>query len=219
MMDILNYTKMMLPQIADGLKITLQVFGLTLLFSIPLGILIALCRLARFKVNILGQIANIYILVMRGTPLLLQIIFIFFGLPNIGVKIDRMPSAILAFTLNYAAYFAEIFRAGIQSVDDGQNEAAEVLGLSKINTFFRIILPQAFKRVLPPVGNEIVTLIKDTALVYAVGFDDLLKIGKTATNRDATLLPLVIIAIVYLILVCILSKIMSHIEKKYDYYK
>lgn len=217
MMDILNYTKTMLPQIADGLKITLQVFGLTLLFAVPLGILIALCRVSRFK--ILSKVTSAYILVMRGTPLLLQIIFIFFGLPNVGVKIDRMPSAILAFTLNYAAYFAEIFRAGISSIDEGQYEASEVLGLSKTDTFFRIILPQAFKRVLPPVGNEVVTLIKDTALVYAVGFDDLLKIGKTATNRDATLLPLVIIAIVYLILVCILSTIMSHVEKKYDYYK
>ena len=162
---------------------------------------------------------EIYILVMRGTPLLLQIIFIFFGLPIVGISIDRMPSAILAFTLNYGAYFAEIFRAGISSIDEGQYEGAEVLGLSKVDTFFRIIMPQAIKRVLPPVTNEIITLVKDTALVYAVGFDDLLKIGKTATNRDATLMPLVLVAVIYLLLILVLSKVLAHIEKKFDYYR
>ena len=162
---------------------------------------------------------EIYILIMRGTPLLLQIIFIFFGLPIVGISIDRMPAAILAFTLNYGAYFAEIFRAGIGSIDQGQYEGAEVLGLSKRDTFFRIILPQGFKRVLPPVANEIITLVKDTALVYAVGFDDLLKIGKTATNRDATLMPLVLVAVIYLVLIFVLSKILAYVEKKFDYYK
>lgn len=226
-MDILEYIKMMMPQIMEGLSVTLQVFGLTLILSIPLGILVAVCRLSKIKP--LSKLMEIYILIMRGTPLLLQIIFIFFGLPfleftigslQIGpLNIPRMPAAILAFTLNYAAYFAEIFRSGISSIDEGQYEGAEVLGLSKKDIFFRIIFPQALKRVLPPVGNEIVTLIKDTALVYAVGFDDLLKVGKTATNRDATLLPLVIVAIVYLLLVYVLSKVMSSVEKKYDYYR
>lgn len=215
--DVVEYTKMMMPQVMDGLGVTLQVFLLTLALSIPLGILVAVCRLSKIKV--LSKITECYTLIMRGTPLLLQIVFIFFGFPIIGIKIPRMPSVILAFTLNYGAYFAEIFRAGINSIDDGQYEGAEVLGLSKMDTFFRIILPQALKRVLPPVGNEIINLVKDTALVYAVGFDDLLKIGKTATNRDATLLPLVIVALVYLILIFIITKIMAFIEKKYDYYR
>ncbi len=215
--DIFEYTKMMMPQIMDGLGVTLQVFLLTLVLSIPLGILVAVCRLS--KSTIISKITECYTLIMRGTPLLLQIIFIFFGFPIIGIKIPRLPSVILAFTLNYGAYFAEIFRAGINSIDEGQYEGAEVLGLSKADTFFRIILPQALKRVIPPVGNEIINLIKDTALVYAVGFDDLLKIGKTATNRDATLLPLVIVAVVYLLLIFVLTKVMAWIEKKYDYYR
>ena len=185
--EVVAYVQMMMPQMMEGLKVTLQVFALTLILSVPLGIVVALCRLS--KIKLLNRMMEIYILVMRGTPLLLQIIFIFFGLPIVGISIDRMPSAILAFTLNYGAYFAEIFRAGISSIDEGQYEGAEVLGLSKVDTFFRIIMPQAIKRVFPPVTNEIITLVKDTALVYAVGFDDLLKIGKTATNRDATLMP------------------------------
>ena len=201
----------------EGLKVTLEVFVLTLVLSVPLGVIVALCRLS--KVKALSKVMEIYILIMRGTPLLLQIIFIFFGLPIVGVKIDRMPSAILAFTLNYGAYFAEIFRAGIASIDEGQYEGAEVLGLSKMDTFFRIIMPQALKRVLPPVANEMITLVKDTALVYAVGFDDLLKIGKTATNRDATLMPLVLVAVIYLLLIFVLSKILSYVEQKFDYYK
>lgn len=214
---LLSYTQTMLPQMMEGLKVTLEVFILTLVLSVPLGVIVALCRLS--KVKALSKVMEIYILIMRGTPLLLQIIFIFFGLPIVGVKIDRMPSAILAFTLNYGAYFAEIFRAGIASIDEGQYEGAEVLGLSKMDTFFRIIMPQAFKRVLPPVANEMITLVKDTALVYAVGFDDLLKIGKTATNRDATLMPLVLVAVIYLLLIFILSKILNYVEQKFDYYK
>lgn len=215
--EVVAYVQMMMPQMMEGLKVTLQVFALTLILSVPLGIVVALCRLS--KIKLVNRMMEIYILVMRGTPLLLQIIFIFFGLPIVGISIDRMPSAILAFTLNYGAYFAEIFRAGISSIDEGQYEGAEVLGLSKVDTFFRIIMPQAIKRVLPPVTNEIITLVKDTALVYAVGFDDLLKIGKTATNRDATLMPLVLVAVIYLLLILVLSKVLAHIEKKFDYYR
>ena len=217
LVNIAEYTKMMLPQMMEGLGVTLQVFALTLIFAIPLGILVAVCRLSRFKV--LRKIMEFYLLLMRGTPLLLQIIFIFFGFPILNIAIPRMPAALLAFSLNYAAYFAEIFRAGISSIDQGQYEGAEVLGLSKQDTFFRIILPQAFKRVLPPIANEVITLVKDTALVYAVGFDDLLKIGKTATNRDASLLPLVLVAVIYLLLILVLSKVLAAVEKKYDYYK
>ena len=155
---------------------------------------------------------------MRGTPLLLQIVFIFFGLPNLNIIIDRFPAAIIAFTLNYGAYFGEIFRAGISSVELGQYEASHVLGLSKKDTFFRIILPQAFKTVLPPVANEIVTLVKDTALVYVIGIDELLRVGKIASNRDASLFPLVIIGVVYLVLIGVLTKILNKLEGKYQYY-
>lgn len=207
----------LLPQLIEGLKMTLLIFALTLIFSIPLGILVALGRIS--KIKIIKRLTGTYVLVMRGTPLLLQIVFIFFGLPMIQITFDRFTAAIIAFTLNYAAYFAEIFRAGILSIDNGQKEAAEVLGFSGKDTFFRIILPQAFKNVLPPIVNEVVTLIKDTALVYVIGLDELLKIGKIASNRDSSLLPLVVVGIVYLILIGIFSKVLAKIEKKYEYYR
>ena len=214
--DILNYTATLMPQVIVGLKSTLEIFTLTLALSIPLGIIVALGRLS--KIKIINKITSFYVLIMRGTPLLLQIVFIFFGLPNLNIVIDRFPAAIIAFTLNYGAYFGEIFRAGISSVDVGQNEAAQVLGLSKTDTFFRIILPQAFKTVLPPVANEIVTLVKDTALVYVIGLDELLRVGKIACNRDSSLMPLVIIGVVYLVLIGALTKILDKLEKKYQYY-
>lgn len=214
--EILNYTTTLMPQVIVGLKATLEIFALTLVLSIPLGILVALGRLS--KVKVINKITSCYVLIMRGTPLLLQIVFIFFGLPNLNIVIDRFPAAIIAFTLNYGAYFGEIFRAGISSVDIGQNETSEVLGLSKTDTFFRIILPQAFKTVLPPVANEIVTLVKDTALVYVIGLDELLRVGKIACNRDSSLLPLLIIGLVYLILIGIFTKLLDKLEKKYQYY-
>ncbi len=214
--DILNYTATLMPQVIVGLKSTLEIFTLTLALSIPLGFIVALGRLS--KIKIINKITSFYVLIMRGTPLLLQIVFIFLGLPNLNIVIDRFPAAIIAFTLNYGAYFGEIFRAGISSVDVGQNEAAQVLGLSKTDTFFRIILPQAFKTVLPPVANEIVTLVKDTALVYVIGLDELLRVGKIACNRDSSLLPLLIIGLVYLILIGIFTKLLDKLEKKYQYY-
>lgn len=217
MIQFLTYFKSMLPQILEGLSITMEIFIFTLLLSIPLGIAVAMCRLSKCKP--LSKITEFYILVMRGTPLLLQIVFIYFGLPLVmNLKFDRMIATVIAFVLNYAAYFAEIFRAGISSIDKGQYEGAEVLGLSKKDTFFRIILPQATKRVLPPIGNEITTLVKDTSLASVVGLDEMLRIGKIATNRDGSLLPLLMIAIVYLIVIYLVSHIMAYIEKKYNYY-
>ena len=212
----MGYILGLMPQVLEGLKVTLEVFALTLILSIPLGIVIAVMRTS--KSLILKEISGMYVLIMRGTPLLLQIIVIFFGLPLVGIKVDRFPSAILAFTLNYGAYFGEIFRAGIMSVDNGQVEGAQVLGLSSKDIFFRIVLPQAFKSVIPPVANEITTLVKDTSLVYVVGMDEMLKIGKTASNRDVSLMPLLIVGIVYLIVIAILSQVLKKIEEKYDYY-
>ncbi|ENZ35884.1 MULTISPECIES: amino acid ABC transporter permease [Clostridium] len=213
----MNYLLGLMPQVLEGLKVTLEIFILTLVLSIPLGIIVGLMRTS--KSIILRKISGAYVLIMRGTPLLLQIIVIFFGLPLLGITFDRFPSAIIAFTLNYGAYFGEIFRAGIQSIDEGQIEAAEVLGITPKDTFFRIILPQAFKTVLPPVANEITTLVKDTSLVYIVGMDELLKVGKIASNRDVSLLPLLVVGAVYLIVIGILSKLLKKLEYKYDYYK
>ena len=213
----MNYLLGLMPQVLEGLKVTLEIFILTLVLSIPLGIIVGLMRTS--KSIILRKISGAYVLIMRGTPLLLQIIVIFFGLPLLGITFDRFPSAIIAFTLNYGAYFGEIFRAGIQSIDEGQIEAAEVLGITPKDTFFRIILPQASKTVLPPVANEITTLVKDTSLVYIVGMDELLKVGKIASNRDVSLLPLLVVGAVYLIVIGILSKLLKKLEYKYDYYK
>jgi polar amino acid transport system permease protein len=206
----------LLPQVLEGLMVTLQVFALTLVLSIPLGIVVSLGRLSKNK--ILSSVTGFYVLIMRGTPLLLQIVFIFFGLPVVGITFDRFPAAILAFTLNYAAYFAEIFRAGIASIDEGQYEGAKVLGFSQRYVFFKIVLPQAVKRILPAVANEVITLVKDTALVYVVGLDELLKIGKIASNREASLVPLIIIGVIYLLLIGIFTELFKKIEKKYSYY-
>lgn len=209
--------EMLIDQLMGGLKITLSVFILTLILSIPIGIIVAILRVKGNKLT--KRIVDFYILIMRGTPLLLQIIFIFFGLPLVGIRFGRFTAAIVAFVLNYGAYFAEIFRAGIEGVDDGQLEACEMLGLSEFDVYIRIILPQAFKKVIPPVGNEVISLIKDTALVYIVGLQDILMVGKIATNREASLFPLVIVGVLYLILVIVLTNVFKKLEKKYNYYK
>lgn len=207
----------LMPQLLQGFGTTLKIFILTLIMSIPLGLIIALGRISKF--GFIRWITGIYVLIMRGTPLMLQIIFIFFGLPLLDIAIARFPAAILALVLNYGAYFAEIFRSGIQSIDKGQYEGAYVLGLSNKDIFFRIILPQAFKRILPPISNEIITLVKDTALIYVVGLEELLKVGTIALNRTASLFPLVMVGAIYLLFIGLLTKILSNIEKKFSYYE
>ena len=201
----------------EGLKITLSLFFITLIISIPLGIMIAFLRLSKNK--IISQMANIYILIMRGTPLLLQLIFVYFGLPLIGIVFDRFDAAIVAFSLNYAAYYAEIFRGGIQSIDKGQYEGAFVLGFSKFNMYRKIIFPQVIKRVLPAMSNEVITLIKDTAIVYAIGLNDILRIAQIAQNKQASILPLLQAGAMYLVLIGILTIIFRKIENKYAYYR
>ena len=205
------------PALLAGLDTTLSVFFLTLVLSIPLGILVALGRLSNIRP--LVEILKFYIWVMRGTPLLLQIVVIFFGLPIVGITFDRYPAAIIAFVLNYAAYFGEIFRGGIESIDKGQYDAAKVLGFTPIKTYQRIILPQMIKIVLPSVANEVITLIKDTALVYVVGLGELLRAGKIASNRDASLVPLLLVGIIYLALTAILTTAFQKLEDRYSYYQ
>lgn len=213
----MNSVIQFIPQMLEGFGVTLKIFIITLIFAIPLGIVVALGRLS--KIKIIKMITGVYVLVMRGTPLMLQIIFLFFGLPILNITIDRFPTAILALVLNYGAYFAEIFRAGIQSIDKGQYEGAEVLGFSSKDTFFRIILPQAFKRILPPISNEVITLVKDTALIYVLGLDELLKVGTLALNKTSSLVPLLIVGAIYLCFIAILTKLLSFIEKKFNYYE
>lgn len=200
----------------EGLKLVLIIFLFTLIISIPLGVLISFCRLSSFKY--LKFLATNYLLVFRGTPLLLQLIFIFYGLPLIGIVFDRFTVALLAFSLNYSAYFAEIFRGGIQSVDTGQYEACLMLGLDKKLTFIKIILPQVFKTILSPISNEVITLIKDTSLVYILGLNDILRIAQINSNRTLSLIPLIEVGALYLILIFILSNIFKTLEQKLSYY-
>lgn len=200
----------------EGLKFVLIIFLFTLIISIPLGVLISFCRLSSFKY--LKFLATTYLLVFRGTPLLLQLIFIFYGLPLIGIVFDRFTVALLAFSLNYSAYFAEIFRGGIQSLDTGQYEACLMLGLDKKLTFIKIILPQVFKTILSPISNEVITLIKDTSLVYILGLNDILRIAQINSNRTLSLIPLIEVGALYLILIFILSNIFKTLEQKLSYY-
>ena len=213
----MSYILEILPSLLSGAATTLQVFALVLVFSIPLGIMLAFLMQIRLKP--LQWLLHIYIWIMRGTPLLLQLIFIYYVLPSIGIRLDRIPAAIIAFTLNYAAYFAEIFRGGISSIPTGQYEAAKVLKFTPVQTIRLIILPQVVKIVLPSVFNEVMTLVKDTSLVYALGISDLILASRTAANRDASLAPMFVAGLIYLLLIGLATLIANQVEKKFSYYK
>ncbi|MDY4761600.1 amino acid ABC transporter permease [Streptococcus thoraltensis] len=213
----MTYLSEVLPSLLQGAMVTLQVFFIVIILSIPIGAVLAFLMQVRFKP--LEWLITLYIWVMRGTPLLLQLIFFYYVLPSVGVTMDRMPAAILAFTLNYAAYFAEIFRGGIEAIPKGQYEAAKVLKFSQFQTVRYIILPQVFKVVLPSVFNEVINLVKDSSLVYVLGVGDLLLASKTAANRDATLAPMFIAGAIYLILIGVVTIISKQVEKKFNYYK
>ena len=206
-----------LPSLLDGLKMTLTLFFIIGISSIPLGFLIAVIRV--YGPKWLGFLIQIYVFIMRGTPLLLQLMFVFFGLPLIGITLDRFSAAILAYMINYAAYYAEIFRGGITAVPKGQFEAISVLGIGKVRGFFKIIIPQVTKIVLPSVGNEVIALVKDTSLVYVIGLGEILRAAKNATNTMASVAPMALAAALYLILIGILTFFMKLWEKKYAYYK
>lgn len=202
-------------QIASGLGVTLSIFFIALIFSFPLGGIIALCRVS--KIGIVRKIAEFYIWILRGTPLLLQIIVVFFALPLVGITFDRLPAVYFAFVLNYAAYFGEIFRSGIQSIERGQIEAAHILGFTPWQIQMKIVLPQVIKRTLPAIGNEVITLVKDTSLAYIVGVDEVLKLTKAIANRDVTLIPYIVAAVLYLTMTYIITKLFEHLEQKVKY--
>ena len=208
---------LLLPSMMDGLKTTLILSVITLAMSLPLSVIVALLRMSR--VNPARLITSSYIYVMRGTPLLLQLMFIFFGLPYMNIVLERETAAGVAFVLNYTAYFAEIVRGGLQGIDRGQYEAAKILGMSKKNTFFKIVLPQVIKSILPAMGNETITLIKDTSLVYILGLGDLLRAGKIAANTLSSMLPFMMVGVIYLAVIAVLSKTFALMEKHYSYYE
>ncbi len=215
---------------------TLKIFGFTLLYSIPLGMVVALLKMCRFKP--ISWLTNVYILIMRGTPLMLQIIVAYYAVPMLktqenlplfiknildGINIQSenfmFNAVIIAFTLNYAAYFAEIFRGGIESIPKGQYEAAASLSFSKSQTFFRIILPQVVKRVIPASANEIITLVKDTSLANVVAFAEITLKAKQQMQTYSSLMPLFIAGLFYFTLAMILTIISAFVEKKLNYYK
>ncbi|HZG15248.1 MAG TPA: amino acid ABC transporter permease [Candidatus Bathyarchaeia archaeon] len=210
---IINITKPML----EGAQMTILLFLIAIVLSIPLGFLITL--MAKSSIKWLAAFANGYIYVIRGTPLLLQLLFICFGLPILPfigeyLVMDRFVAACVGFILNYAAYFAEIFRGGLLAIDKGQYEAAQVLGFSRYQTTTRIILPQMFRVALPAVSNESITLVKDTALLYAVAVPELLHFAQTAVNRDFTIVPFFIAGIIYLLMTLVLTAFFKWLEKR-----
>ena len=215
----MNYVYQILGPLLAGTAVTLQVFLITLALSVPLGLCLALLRISRFRV--VSGLVNGYIWLMRGTPLMLQMLFIYFALPFvpvIGVRLPDFPSAIVAFVLNYGAYFAEIFRAGILSIDRGQYEGARVLGMTYPQTMRRIVLPQVVKRILPPLSNETITLVKDTSLIYVLAMNDLLRAARGIVQRDFTTTPFVVAAAFYLLMTLVLTLGFAHLEKKYAVY-
>jgi polar amino acid transport system permease protein len=201
-----------------GTQVSFQIFFLTLFFSLPLGLLIVLGRMS--KIKIISTLVKFFMLIIRGTPLILQLIFVYFAPYYLFENSwNRFTAAIIAFSVNYAAYFAEIYRGGIESIPAGQYEAAKVLGFTKIQTFIRIILPQVFKRILPASGNEVITLVKDTALAQVIGVAELFRVAQNAANRDFSTMPIFIAGIFYFVMNWAVSAIFVRLEKKLDYYR
>lgn len=208
-------------QLSEGMGATLLIFVLTLLFAMPLGFPLAFMRMS--KIGILQKIAKFYISVMRGTPLMLQLLVVFYG-PHylFGIKLPfvyRFYAVIIGFSLNYAAYFAEIYRSGIQGIPVGQREAAEVLGYTRAGTFIKIIFPQMIKRIMPPVTNEVITLVKDTSLAFALAYTEMFTVAKQVSSSMASILPLFVAGLFYYIFNLIVAYAMERIEKKLDYYR
>lgn len=210
-----------IAQLGDSMLRTLAIFLLTLVFSIPLGMIVCVMRMYGWKP--LQWLARIYISVLRGTPLMLQLLVVYFG-PYFIFKIPlstsyRFYAVIIAFSLNYAAYFAEIYRAGIESMPVGQYEAARVLGYSRLQTFVRIILPQVIKRILPPVTNETITLVKDTSLAFVLAQAEMFTMAKQIAAKETSIMPLMIAGVFYYLFNLIVATVMERIEKSLNYYK
>ena len=210
----------MFSQLAGGMIVSIEIFVLTLLFSLPLGLLVALGRMSKIKV--LSGAIKVYIAIMRGTPLMLQLIVVYFAPYYVfGIAISpsfRFTAVIIAFSINYAAYFAEIFRGGIQSMSRGQYEAATVLGFSRMQTYFKIILPQVVKRVLPSVSNEVITLVKDTSLAQVISVAEMFTKASAAASAQVSVIPFIVAGAFYYFTNLLVEVIMNRIEKSMSYY-
>ena len=209
----------MTMKMAEGLSKTCAIFFLTLLFSLPLGMIVALLRMSKLKV--VSAVTRFIINVLRGTPLMLQLLAVTYGpyyLFGVTVARNKLIPVVIAFSINYAAYFAEIYRGGIESIPIGQYEAAEVLGYSKFQTFMRIILPQVIKRIMPSVTNEVVTLVKDTSLAFTVSYQEMFTIGKQIANSQTSFTPFVVAGVFYYLFNFVVDRVMGLFEKRLDYY-
>ncbi len=210
----------MLLKMGEGMLHTCAIFFLTVLFSMPLGIIVMLLRRSRIKP--VQWLTKIYIAIMRGTPLMLQLLAWYFGpyyLFGWSIRGYRFTAIIIGFTMNYAAYFAEIYRGGIEAIPNGQYEAAHVLGYGKAQTFFKIILPQLVKTILPSVTNEVITLVKDTSLAFALAYNEMFSIAKQIAAKETSFLPFVVAAVFYFVANYVVAFVMERIEKAFDYYK
>jgi polar amino acid transport system permease protein len=208
-------------QLAEGLLTSVSIFALTLIFSLPLGLVVSFGRMSKNK--IMQTVIKVYISIMRGTPLMLQLIVVYFA-PFYMWKMRiassyRFLAVIIAFSINYAAYFAEIYRGGIESMPVGQYEAAKVLGFSRYQTFFKIILPQVIKRILPSITNEIITLVKDTSLAFVIAVAEMFTLAKQIAAAQTTIMPLIIAGLYYYVFNLFVAFLMEYIEKRYSYYR
>lgn len=210
-----------IKSLSDGILISLEIFFLTLAFSLPLGLIVSFGRMS--KNAIVRFVTKIYISIMRGTPLMLQLMVVYFGPYYLfGIPISRsyrLISVIIGFSLNYAAYFAEIYRSGIESMPIGQYEAAKVMGYGKTQTFFRIIFPQVLKRILPPVTNETITLVKDTSLAFVVAVSEMFMKAKAIAAAQTTMVPFIVAGLFYYLMNLLVAMLMEYVEKKLNYYK
>ncbi|MBK6866980.1 MAG: amino acid ABC transporter permease [Burkholderiales bacterium] len=212
----MDYILSLLPPLAEGSLVTLKLFAITLALALPLGLALALARLSRWAA--LRHAVSSFIWLMRGTPLMLQLLFVYYALPfvpYVGIRLPDFPAAVVAFVLNYAAYFAEIFRAGIQSIDRGQYEGAKALGMNYAQTMRRIVMPQVLRRTLPPLANETITLVKDTSLIYVLALNDLLRAARGIVQRDFTITPFVVAAAFYLLMTLVLTWAFQRLERRY----
>ena len=211
----------MLPQLFDGMAVTIQIFAVTLVFSLPLGLLVSFGRMA--KNPVIRWIARAYISIMRGTPLMLQLFIVYFGpyyIFRIRVTNDyRLWAVFIGFVINYAAYFAEIYRSGIQSMPAGQYEAAKLLGYSRFQTFFKIIFPQVVKRILPSVTNEVINLVKDTSLAFTISVIEMFTVARQLASSQVSMMPFVAAGIFYYVFNLLVAVVMEFFEKKLSYYQ
>ena len=218
-MGVLEYMLQIVPAIAGGFQVTLSLFFIVIILSVPGGLLLALLRLSTNR--LVTTIVDAYVYVMRGTPLMLQILLIYYGLPFMidGFELTDMTAAVLSFVLNYIAYLCEIFRSGIQSIPKGQYEGAKVLGFTYVQTMYKIILPQVIKRVLPPLANETITLLKDTSLVYVLAMNDILRITRSIVQRDFDITAFIVAGVFYLAMTFVLTKLYQYLERRMAIYE